>query len=63
MSTVGGRADTLGRYTTQFGDPGSAAYRLPAWQNVTAGDITDAALTLKPESRVTLTYVPLEEEA
>jgi zinc protease len=63
MSTVGGRADTLGRYATQFGDPGSAAYRLPAWQSVTAGDITDAALTLKQESRVTLTYVPLEEKA
>jgi predicted Zn-dependent peptidase len=63
MSTVGGRADTLGRYATQFGDAGSAAYRLPAWQSVTAGDITDAALTLKPESRVTLTYVPLEEKA
>ena len=62
MSTVGGRADTLGRYATQFGDPGSAAYRLPAWQSVTAGDITDAALTLKPESRVTLTYVPADLE-
>jgi predicted Zn-dependent peptidase len=61
MSTVGGRADTLGRYTTQFGDPGSAAYRLPAWQAVTAGDVTDvAAQTLKPSSRVTLTYLPGE---
>ena len=28
MSTVGGRADMLGRYATQFGDPGTAA--LPA---------------------------------
>jgi predicted Zn-dependent peptidase len=59
LSTVGGRADTLGRYATQFGDPGSAGYRLPAWQAVTADDITDvAAQTLKPSSRVTLTYLP-----
>ncbi len=61
MSTVYGRADVLGRYATQFGDPGSAAYRLPAWQAVTADDVTTAAaLTLKPGSRVTLTYVPQE---
>ena len=58
MSTVGGRADTLGRYATQFGDPAAAAYRLPGWQAVTAQDIADvAAQTLKPESRVTLTYL------
>jgi zinc protease len=62
LSTVGGRADTLGRYTTQFGDPASAGYRLPAWQSVTAGDIAEVAqLTLKPESRVTLTYLPEEK--
>jgi predicted Zn-dependent peptidase len=61
MSTVYGRADVLGRHATQFGDPGSAAYRLPAWQAVTADDVTTAAeLTLKPDSRVTLTYVPQE---
>jgi predicted Zn-dependent peptidase len=60
MSTVYGRADTLGRYATQFGDPGSAAYRLPAWQSVTADDVTDAAGYLSPESRVTLTYLPEE---
>jgi zinc protease len=61
MSTVYGRADTLGRHATQFGDPGSAAYRLPAWQSVTADDVTTAAATcLTPESRVTLTYLPEE---
>jgi zinc protease len=61
LSTVYGRADTLGRYATQFGDPGSAAYRLPAWQAVTADDITAAARTaVTPSSRVTLTYVPEE---
>jgi zinc protease len=61
LSTVGGRADTLGRYTTQFGDPGAAAYRLPAWQAVTADDISEAAaLALQPSSRVTLTYLPGE---
>jgi predicted Zn-dependent peptidase len=61
MSTVYGRADTLGRYATQFGDPGSAAYRLPAWQSVTADDVTEvAAASLSPASRVTLTYLPEE---
>ena len=61
MSTVYGRADTLGRYATQFGDPGTAAYRLPAWQAVTADDIADVARTaVTPTSRVTLTYVPEE---
>jgi predicted Zn-dependent peptidase len=61
VSTVGGRADTLGRYATQFGDPATAAYRLPAWQAVTADDIAEAAAyALQPSSRVTLTYVPGE---
>ena len=61
LSTVYGRADTLGRYATQFGDPGSAAYRLPAWRAVTADDITAMARTaVTPSSRVTLTYVPEE---
>ena len=61
MSTVYGRADTLGRYATQFGDPGSAGYRLPAWQAVTADDIATVARTaLTASSRVTLTYVPQE---
>jgi predicted Zn-dependent peptidase len=61
LSTVGGRADTLGRYTTQFGDPATAAYRLPAWQSVTSDDIAEAAaLALQPSSRVTLTYLPGE---
>jgi zinc protease len=61
MSTVYGRADTLGRYATQFGDPGTAAYRLPAWQSVTADDIAEVARTaVAPTSRVTLTYVPEE---
>jgi zinc protease len=63
LSTVYGRADTLGRYATQFGDPASAAYRLPAWQAVTVDDITEVAQTvLTPASRVTLTYVPQETQ-
>ncbi|GAA0508449.1 zinc protease [Paractinoplanes deccanensis] len=62
VSTVGGRADTLSRYATQFGEPEAAAYRLPQWLSITADDVTEAAeLTLKPESRVTLTYVPEEK--
>ncbi|GGL11037.1 M16 family metallopeptidase [Mangrovihabitans endophyticus] len=61
MSTVGGRADTLGRYATQFGDAGAAAYRLPGRLAVTAEDIADVARTmLTPSSRVTLTYLPGE---
>jgi predicted Zn-dependent peptidase len=64
VSTVYGRADTLGRYTTQFGDPSVAAYRLPQWLAVTADDVTAAAeYALKPESRVTLTYLPDGEKA
>ena len=64
VSTVYGRADTLGRYTTQFGDPTVAAYRLPQWLAVTADDVTAAAeYALKPESRVTLTYLPDGEKA
>ncbi|MEV4638637.1 pitrilysin family protein [Actinoplanes sp. NPDC049548] len=63
LSTVGGRADILGRYATQFGDASSAAYRLPQWQAVTAGDIAEAARTLNPESRVTLVYLPEGTEA
>jgi len=64
LSTVGGRADTLGRYATQFGDPGAAGYRLPQWLAVTADDVTAAAeYALKPESRVTLTYLPEKESA
>jgi zinc protease len=62
LSTVGGRADTLGRYTTQFGDPGAAAYRLPQWLAVTADDVAAAAAyALTPESRVTLTYLPQDK--
>ncbi|MET8254174.1 pitrilysin family protein [Micromonospora sp. NPDC005197] len=61
MSTVDGRADTLGRYTTQFGDPARAADRLPAWLAVTAEQIAEtAAEVLGAADRVTLTYLPEE---
>ncbi|WP_028192868.1 M16 family metallopeptidase [Salinispora pacifica] len=61
MSTVEGRADTLGRYATQFGDPRRAAERLPAWLAVTADQIAAvAAEVLAPADRVTLTYLPEE---
>ncbi|HEY0003113.1 MAG TPA: pitrilysin family protein [Actinoplanes sp.] len=64
VSTVGGRADLLGRYTTQFGEPEAAAYRLPQWLAVTADDVTAAAeYALQPSSRVTLTYLPEGESA
>ncbi|MEV4480377.1 M16 family metallopeptidase [Micromonospora coxensis] len=62
MSTVDGRADTLGRYATQFGDPAKAAERLPAWLAVTAEQIAElAAEVLGATDRVTLTYVPEEK--
>jgi zinc protease len=62
MSTVAGRADTLSRYATQFGEASTAAYRLPGWLSVTAQDIADvAAQLLQPSSRVTLTYLPEEK--
>ncbi|MEU7996813.1 pitrilysin family protein [Micromonospora sp. NPDC049060] len=62
MSTVDGRADTLGRYATQFGDPAKAAERLPAWLAVTAEQIAEAAAeVLASDDRVTLTYLPEEK--
>ncbi|RLP91695.1 insulinase family protein [Micromonospora sp. BL4] len=61
MSTVDGRADTLGRYATQFGDPAKAAERLPAWLAVTAEQIAETATdVLGAADRVTLTYLPEE---
>ncbi|MEH0936078.1 M16 family metallopeptidase [Micromonospora psammae] len=61
MSTVDGRADTLGRYATQFGDPAKAAERLPAWLAVTAEQIAELATeVLGAGDRATLTYVPEE---
>ncbi|MFC0031815.1 M16 family metallopeptidase [Micromonospora chaiyaphumensis] len=61
MSTVDGRADTLGRYATQFGDPARAGERLPAWLAVTAEQIAEqAAELLGAADRATLTYLPEE---
>jgi zinc protease len=61
MSTVDGRADTLGRYATQFGDPARAGGRLPAWLAVTSEQIAEAAAeVLGAGDRVTLTYLPEE---
>ncbi|MGC5020554.1 M16 family metallopeptidase [Micromonospora sp. DT47] len=61
MSSVEGRADTLGRYATQFGDPAKAAERLPAWLAVSAEQIAElAAAVLGAGDRVTLTYLPEE---
>ncbi len=63
LSTVGGRADVLGRYATQFGEAEAAGYRLPQWLAVTADDVTEVArYALQPESRVTLTYLPADED-
>jgi predicted Zn-dependent peptidase len=62
LATVDGRADTLGRYALQFGDPARAADRLPAWLAVGADQLAKvAAETLRPSDRVTLTYLPEEK--
>ncbi|MFB9239294.1 M16 family metallopeptidase [Plantactinospora siamensis] len=62
LATFEGRADTLGRYATQFGDPARAADRLPAWLAVTEQQVAEvAAELLRPEDRVTLTYLPEED--
>ncbi|HEX2774079.1 MAG TPA: pitrilysin family protein [Micromonosporaceae bacterium] len=61
MSTVDGRADTLGRYAVQFGDPARAGDRLPGWLSVNAARVAEiAAEVLRPDDRVTLTYLPKE---
>ncbi|SCL41635.1 Predicted Zn-dependent peptidase [Micromonospora pallida] len=61
MSTVDGRADTLSRYATQFGDPARAAERLPGWLAVTADQIAEAAAeVLAARDRAVLTYLPKE---
>jgi predicted Zn-dependent peptidase len=63
LSTVAGRADALSRYATQFGDPARVAERLPAWQSITRDEVVQAATELRPETRVTLTYLPEEKSA
>ena len=61
ISTVDGRADLLGRYATQFGDPALAGERLSGWLSVDANRVAAvAAETVRPADRVTLTYLPEE---
>jgi zinc protease len=61
VSTVGGRADLLGRYATQFNDPAVAGSRLPAWLAVTTDQVNEvASRVLRPEERVLLTYLPAD---
>ncbi len=60
LSTVDGRADLLGRYATQFGDPARIADQLPALLAVTAEQIAEAAADVLATDRVTLTYLPEE---
>ena len=61
VSTLGGRADTLGRFATLFGAPERAAEQLAGWQAVTAARIAEvAAEILTAQTRVTLTYLPEE---
>ncbi|MEV0734121.1 pitrilysin family protein [Polymorphospora sp. NPDC050346] len=64
LARVDGRADLLSRYATQFGDPARAADRLPNWLAVTTDRVAEvAAEVLRPQDRVTLTYLPEEESA
>ncbi|GAA2530272.1 pitrilysin family protein [Pilimelia columellifera] len=61
--TVAGRADVLGRYATQFGDPALAGQRLPALQAVTAERVSAlAAEALAPDRRITVRYLPETKE-
>jgi predicted Zn-dependent peptidase len=61
MSTVAGRADALGRYATQLGDPARVGERLPSWESVSVGEVMDvAARVLREDARVTLSYLPEE---
>ncbi|MBM0275723.1 M16 family metallopeptidase [Micromonospora tarensis] len=60
LSTVDGRADLLGRYATQFGDPARVADQLPALLAVTAEQIAEAAADVLATDRVILTYLPEE---
>ncbi len=64
VATVGGRADILGQYATQLGDPARAGEQLPAWLAVTTDQVAEAAAAvLQPHDRVTLTYLPAAKEA
>ena len=47
---MGGRADVLGRYATQFGDPALAGERLPGWLAVTPEQLAEvAARSARPD--------------
>jgi len=64
VATVGGRADILGQYATQLGDPARAGEQLPAWLAVTTDQVAEAAAeALQPQGRVALTYLPASKEA
>jgi predicted Zn-dependent peptidase len=57
VGTVAGRADALGRYATQFGDPGRVGERLPGWLSVTPDRVNEAAArALAGGGRVVLGY-------
>ena len=61
LTTVEGRADLLGRYATQLGDPARAGERLPGWLAVGPEQLAQVAEELlRPVDRVILTYLPEE---
>ncbi|HEY0698893.1 MAG TPA: pitrilysin family protein [Micromonospora sp.] len=61
LSTVDGRADTLARYTTFFGDPTRAGERLASWLAVSADQLAEqAARMARDEELATLIYLPEE---
>ncbi|MGH2446245.1 MAG: M16 family metallopeptidase [Thermoleophilaceae bacterium] len=61
LERIGERADRLSMYTTLFDDPGRINLEVSRYEAADAGRVTEALrASLRPENRLTLTYVPAE---
>jgi len=64
LATVGSRADQLGKHATLFGDAAAVADRLPELLAVDATQVQEAAARVfAPDNRITLAYVPADDDA
>ncbi|MCV0403772.1 MAG: insulinase family protein [Chloroflexi bacterium] len=64
LERISERADRLSMYTCLFDDPERINTEVSRWQAVDAGRVRDAlSASMRPENRVTLTYVPAKEAA